>query len=497
MPAEAIQMPSSSANSPAGRTPRDMAEKLHQVLLDDLDPRCVCAHVRLKGSTSMTNAVGLHWESNAKPRTRRRVSCNVLRLAALIRIWYRNSFWTRATGASAGPMIFNPSGGGVSSIPISRAHAHGHLLILVPNQDIGQGAERRVAQGSPELQFLLVEQPAIVRGGETDGIVLGLDGLHQDDARDVAASRAPGHLRQQLEGALGRPEVRHAQSDVGVHYAHQRDVRDVVALGDHLRAHQNVITAFAESVQDGLVGALPGHGVAVHARDARLGKLPVQLFFHPLATDAQKVDVLALALGAELGDRLGVIAVVAQHAAVAPVERKRHRTVNALQPLAASPAGEEAGEATPVQQQHGLLAVGEPFADGADELPGESGLLARLEEFGPHVDERHLGQGTLFDALGEFEQRVLAPIGVVAALHAGRGRAQNDAGPRGLCPHNRHVAAVVAGGLVLLVALVVLLVDDDEAEVAHGSENTRACPHDHRRLPGANPAPLFGALGCR
>ena len=71
----------------------------------------------------------------------------------------------------------------------------------------------------------------------------------------VAASRAPGHLRQQLEGALGGAEIRHAQPDVGVHHAHQRDVRDVVALGDHLRADQNVVAALAEAVQNGLVAA--------------------------------------------------------------------------------------------------------------------------------------------------------------------------------------------------------------------------------------------------
>ncbi len=39
---------------------------------------------------------------------------------------------------------------------------------------------------------------------------------------------------------LGGAEIRQAQADIRVHHAHQRDVGNVVAFGDHLRAHQNV-----------------------------------------------------------------------------------------------------------------------------------------------------------------------------------------------------------------------------------------------------------------
>ena len=54
-----------------------------------------------------------------------------------------------------------------------------------------------------------------------------------------------------------------------------------------------------------------------------VGKRAVQLLLHLLRADAQKVDVLALALGADAGHLFGVVAVVAQQAAVAPVIGQR------------------------------------------------------------------------------------------------------------------------------------------------------------------------------
>ena len=85
----------------------------------------------------------------------------------------------------------------------------------------------------------------------------------------VAASRAARHLGQELEGPLGRAEVGHAQPDISRDDADERHAREVVALGDHLRAHENVELAFTEPSQHGDQRTLPPDGVAVHARDAR------------------------------------------------------------------------------------------------------------------------------------------------------------------------------------------------------------------------------------
>src|SRR5260370_94174 len=77
------------------------------------------------------------------------------------------------------------------------------------------------------------------------------------------------------KGALGGAEVGKPESDVGRDDADQRHVGYVVSLGDHLGAHQNVIMAFAEILQDGLVMALAGHRIAIEARDPRFRQLAV------------------------------------------------------------------------------------------------------------------------------------------------------------------------------------------------------------------------------
>ena len=67
----------------------------------------------------------------------------------------------------------------------------------------------------------------------------------------VAAPGASGHLGEKLKRALGGPEVGHAEADVRRDDAHERDVRDVVSLGDHLRSDEDIVVALAESAQDG------------------------------------------------------------------------------------------------------------------------------------------------------------------------------------------------------------------------------------------------------
>ena len=173
------------------------------------------------------------------------------------------------------------------------------------------------------LQLLLVERLVILRGGHANRVMIRIDGLDQHDARQIAAARASGHLREQLERALGGAKIRQAQSDIRRHHAHQRHVGNVVPLGDHLRADQDVEIALAESLQDDFVLPLAGDGVAIQARDARAGKLAVQFLLHFFRTHAEKVDVLALALRAYRRNAFGVTAVVAQQAAVAAMKGQR------------------------------------------------------------------------------------------------------------------------------------------------------------------------------
>ena len=72
------------------------------------------------------------------------------------------------------------------------------------------------------------------------------EGLDQRPARAAGAPRAPRHLRQELEGALRRAQVAEGEAEIGVDDADQRQARKVVALGDELRADDDVDLALRD-----------------------------------------------------------------------------------------------------------------------------------------------------------------------------------------------------------------------------------------------------------
>src|SRR5437868_1970444 len=145
---------------------------------------------------------------------------------------------------------------------------------------------------------------------------------------------------------------------------------------------------------------------------------------------------------------------MAEQAAVAAMIGQRHRAVNALDALATGAARDKTGKAAAVEQHHGLLAAVQTLAQRFDQPARECGLLARFEKFLAHVDELDAREGTFFNALREFEQRIFAAVNVVAALEARSGRSQNHTRAGGLRANNSHIAAIISRGFFLLVALV-------------------------------------------
>src|SRR5262249_14672776 len=144
------------------------------------------------------------------------------------------------------------------------------------------------------------------------GVVVRTDGLDQYYARQIAASSPSGHLRENLKSPFRGAKIGHTQTDIGRDHAHQRYIRNVVPLGDHLRADQNVVVTSPEILQNRFVVALAGYGVAIEPSDPRLGQLAMQLLFHFFRALAEEVNMLALALRTSGRNLLGVVAVVAQ-----------------------------------------------------------------------------------------------------------------------------------------------------------------------------------------
>ena len=80
-------------------------------------------------------------------------------------------------------------------------------------------------------------------------------------ARLVAAPRASGRLAQELERALGRARIGVGEADVGVDDADEGQQREVVPLGDELRADDEVVGAARRRVELAAQGLDPARRI--------------------------------------------------------------------------------------------------------------------------------------------------------------------------------------------------------------------------------------------
>ena len=80
--------------------------------------------------------------------------------------------------------------------------------------------------------------------------MLGHVRLHEAPARLLGAARTTRHLMEELERPLGRPRIGAAESQIAVDDADQSEPREVVPLGDDLRADDDVGLSLGHGVDD-------------------------------------------------------------------------------------------------------------------------------------------------------------------------------------------------------------------------------------------------------
>ena len=130
-----------------------------------------------------------------------------------------------------------------------------------------------------ELKLFFVEADEVVACGVLDGVVILKVSLKNNLARSLAASRASGDLSEQLESALGGTEVWEAESDIGSDDTDKRDAVNIVALGYHLRADEQVEFSFVETTERAFEIFMAADRVAIEPGDARLREHAVQQLF--------------------------------------------------------------------------------------------------------------------------------------------------------------------------------------------------------------------------
>ena len=122
--------------------------------------------------------------------------------------------------------------------------------------------------------------------GEADGVMVGTHGLDDHPARFLAPAGPAGDLGDQLEGLLRRPEIRHIESAVGPHHPDQGDMGEMVALGDHLGADQDIDLPRPHRLEDLQKVPAVGGGIGIKTGDAGLGQEQPRLLFDPLGAES-------------------------------------------------------------------------------------------------------------------------------------------------------------------------------------------------------------------
>ena len=153
--------------------------------------------------------------------------------------------------------------------------------------------------------------------------------LHPHLAGQRATAGAAGHLREQGKQAFFCPKIRAIQPAIGIQRHHPRQAGEIMALGQHLRADQDIQLARAHLAVDLGPGVAPADGVAVDAGNARLRKLPAQGGFDALGALPQRFQVGVAAAGAGVRDGFVVTAVVTLQAVVVPVQHQPRRAMRA------------------------------------------------------------------------------------------------------------------------------------------------------------------------
>jgi len=99
---------------------------------------------------------------------------------------------------------------------------------------------RRQLRGGALIEQLVGEPAVVVRRQCLVDRMIGKVGLHDDSAREIGASGATRDLHQQRDKPFGCTKVGAVERIVGAEHADERKPGEVVSLGEHLRAHENI-----------------------------------------------------------------------------------------------------------------------------------------------------------------------------------------------------------------------------------------------------------------
>ena len=157
--------------------------------------------------------------------------------------------------------------------------------------------------------------------------MLGREGLQQHPPRRLGAAGAAGDLVQQLHRALGGAQIAAGEAEIGVHHADQRQMREMPAFGDDLRADEQIDLARRDRARRLGRGVRAGQRVARHHQAARVGEQRRRFLGDALDAGADGGQAVSprRRRGRSCGIGIGVAAMVALQQAAARGARPARR----------------------------------------------------------------------------------------------------------------------------------------------------------------------------
>ena len=250
----------------------------------------------------------------------------------------------------------------------------------------------------------------------------------------------------------------------------------------------------AEGAERVDVGRAPGHRVGIHARDASAWKQGFDMGFNAFGAEAPVLQMRIAADRALLRNCLGEIAVVADQRVAVFVAGQRDIAVLAGFGCAAARAGDDGGEATPIDKQNCLFAARNGGVELLQQQPREMHELFDFAPFLFDVDDVDLRQRLAAGTFAQDQQIELLFARGMKRFEAGRGRSENDERLSDAAEFKRGVAGVITRSAFLFERAIVFFIDNDSSQSRQRCEECRARTDDDIDFTSACRAPRFGAV---
>ena len=195
------------------------------------------------------------------------------------------------------------------------------VVAAIPVEKSDQSHKWRITMLTAEVDLLGEERFVVMPRRGLNSVVVGRVALHDDARPWTASTSTSGNLRQETKRSFSRTKIGQMQTCICVDDADAGHARQIEALGNHLRADDDVSLSALDLSQQRVRPLGASDSVLIPAQDPRGGKQPPGLRFDSLCPGAEIVE-RATAGGATATPGLAVVTAMTKQGAHGPGDRR-------------------------------------------------------------------------------------------------------------------------------------------------------------------------------